>query len=140
MRYAKWKWGLEPFLPNHVVHQLFIVSLVMAVFFVVVFFFPGVFMLPEEPADPLNTPAHIKPEWYFLPAYQALKIVPTSIFKGAAEFIGIAVQGVALLALILLPFLDRSPTRSVRRRPALLVGSIVAILCVFALGIWGHYS
>ena len=140
MRYDKWKWGMEPFFPNHVVHQLFITSLVMVVFFVIVFFLPGIFMLPEEPADSLKTPEHIKPEWYFLPSYQALKLVPTSIFKGAAEFIGIALQGIAVLAIILLPFIDRNPERNVRKRRVLFVASILAVLFVIALGIWGHYS
>jgi len=141
MRYGKdWKWGLEPFFPNHVVHQFFMVTLVMAVFFVFVFFLPGIFMLPEEPADPTVTPAHIKPEWYFLPAYQALKLVPKSIFGKWAEFVGIAVQGVAVVALIFLPFIDRNPERHTRKRPLLFVGSIITILMLFALGVWGQYS
>ena len=140
MRYDKWKWGVEPFKPNHMVYQGLAVLPVLAVLVVVVVFVPGVFMLEQQPADPLVTPSDIKPEWYFLPAYQALKVVPISIFGHAAEFVGIMGQMVFLLAVILLPFWDRNPARHpAKRRLMMAAGAIVAIV-VLVLGICGHYA
>jgi ubiquinol-cytochrome c reductase cytochrome b subunit len=140
MRYDKWKRGLEPFFPNHVVHQLFIVCLVLIPFLLIVFFAPELFMLKEVPADPMNTPKHIKPEWYFLPAYQTLKIFPTQIFGKAAELVGVGAQGLFIAILLFLPFLDRNPERNVRKRPVLLAVSILCLLGIIGLGIWGKYS
>jgi len=147
MRYDKWKWGVEPFYPNHMLYQGIIVSLVLVVFLSVVFFAPDLFV-PEKvavhletPADPADTPPHIKPEWYFLPAYQWLKLFPAQWFPKSLAWIGallgILTQAAVMGVVILWPFLDRSRERDIRKRPILLVVAITGFLFVVALGISG---
>ncbi len=137
MRYDKWKWGVEPFYPNHMLYQGIIVSLVLLVLFVFVFFAPGVFMAPEIPADPAASPDHVKPEWYFLPTYQWLKYFPSEIFGSLGTLVGIMTQMPIMFVLVLLPFLDRSKERDTRRRPIFLATALVILLFVLAVGICG---
>jgi len=142
VRYTKdnWKWGVEPFFPHDVVHHAIVVTAVFVVFLVVVFSLQSVFMLPEEPADPMNTPAHIKPEWYFLPMYQGLKLFPSDIFGEWGKMLGVMAQGVAAVLLILLPFIDRSPERNPLKRMVFFAGGIIVILFIFVLGFCGKYD
>ena len=124
-----------PFFPNYLLQDMSSISIYLALFFVVLFFDPYVF-LPKDafiPADPFLTPAHIKPEWYFLPNYQTLKLFPS-------EFMGLAVQGGAMTFLALLPFIDRGLERHPLKRPVFMVCSIVGILLWLGLAIWGHFS
>jgi ubiquinol-cytochrome c reductase cytochrome b subunit len=78
-------------------------------------------------------PEGIKPEWYFLANYQTLKIFPS-------EIIGLAVQGLAILFLALLPFIDRGAERHPLKRPLFLMMSIGGILTWLGLTVWGHFS
>ncbi len=124
-----------PFFPNYVAEEIAVVSFVLAGLFAIAVFSPEVFIPADalEPADPFNTPAHIKPEWYFLWAYQTLKIMPT-------EFIGLAVQGAFMTFLALLPFVDRKAERHPFRRP-LFLSLFVGIIALFiGISVWGHYS
>lgn len=88
------------------------------------------------PADPLQTPEGIKPEWYFLPTYQLLKY-----FSGPlGKVVGIAVSGVPFLLLLVWPFLERSPGRHPRkRRWAVRIGLVAVALALF-FGFVGHIS
>ncbi len=88
------------------------------------------------PADPLQTPEGIKPEWYFLPTYQLLKY-----FSGPlGKLVGILVSAVPFILLLIWPFLERSPGRHPRRRRwAVGVGLAAVVLAVF-FGIVGHFS
>lgn len=142
MKYNKdnWHGELEPFFPNDAVDKGVIVSIILGIFVAVAFFYPGLFLPPEVPADPSNTPLHVKPEWYFLAAYQTLKLFPTSIFGDAAELMGMGVQVVAITGLMILPFLDRSPEKNWRRRPYFLKLVIAGLFVFIGLTIWGHYS
>jgi ubiquinol-cytochrome c reductase cytochrome b subunit len=79
------------------------------------------------------TPPHIKPEWYFLWAYQTLKIFPS-------ELLGLAAQVVAMTLLALLPFIDRGPERRPGRRPVFLTCYVLGILLFIAISYWGHVS
>lgn len=89
-----------------------------------------------EPADPLQTPAGIKPEWYFLPTYQLLKY-----FSGpAGKFLGILVSGVPFMLLMFWPLLERSPARRPRRRKWPVGIGIAAIVLALFLGFLGHIS
>jgi quinol-cytochrome oxidoreductase complex cytochrome b subunit len=89
--------------------QVVLVCLAVLMFFVV--FYPGFFIPPEAPADPTNTPEHIKPEWYFMGAYQALKEFKTiSIgenFEISGEVQGIVFQVFVLMAMFSVPFWER---------------------------------
>ena len=68
----------------------------------------------EAPADPTDTAYVPEPEWYFLPLYQLLKLVPGSMESSVA----VGVPTALLLGILALPFFDRGSTRSLRRRPA----------------------
>jgi ubiquinol-cytochrome c reductase cytochrome b subunit len=127
--------GGIPFFPHYVAKDAAMISFFLALTVYVVFFAPGLFFPPAafEPADPFITPAGIKPEWYFLWAYQTLKIFPS-------EFLGLAVQGAAVSLLLFLPFLDRSLERRPARRPLFVAGYVAGIAVFIALSVWGHFS
>ena len=86
----------------------------------------------EEPANPLHTPEHAKPEWYFLFLYQGLKVVP--------RIVGVTLPIVGGLVLLLLPFIDRNPQRSPRRRPVAIAIGIVCLIGIIVFTIWGWLS
>jgi len=101
-----------PFHPYYTVKDLVGVVVFAAVFAAVLFFEPtvnGLFLEHAnfEPADPLKTPEHIAPVWYFTPFYAILRAVPSKIF-------GVTLMGLAILALFVLPWLDNSPVKSIR--------------------------
>lgn len=127
--------GGIPFFPNYVTKDLIVIFSFLAIYMAVVFFAPGLFFPADafEPADPFNTPPGIKPEWYFLWAYQALKIFPS-------ELIGLAVQGIFIAFLMLFPFLDRGIERRPARRPVFVACFILGLLLFVGISIWGHYS
>ena len=132
--YEKHPGGI-PFFPNYVVKDAAIICFFIAFLLAIIFYAPGMFF-PEsafQPADPFVTPPHIKPEWYFLWAYQALKIFPS-------EIIGLGVQGAFMTFLALLPFLDRGPERRPAKRPLFVTCYVLGILLFVAISIWGHYS
>jgi ubiquinol-cytochrome c reductase cytochrome b subunit len=127
--------GGHPFYPYFVQKELFVVSVYFAVMFFIISFMPTLF-LPEDantPADPFKTPAHIKPEWYFLAPYQMLKIVPNKL-------LGISVQIVLMTLFILWPFFDTKEEENILKRPLLRTLFIVSVLAWFALTVWGRYS
>jgi ubiquinol-cytochrome c reductase cytochrome b subunit len=119
-KYAGWKRGVEPYFPNEVLFMSQVVLVLLAVLFIFAFFFVGVVLPPDEMANPLVTPEHIKPEWYFLAAYRWLKTVPN-------EQIGIISQIVVLVVALLLPFWDRGRERNTFKRPALLLLGFAAL-------------
>jgi ubiquinol-cytochrome c reductase cytochrome b subunit len=124
-----------PFYPHFIVEDLKVIYFFIALLFAFVFFYPQISFPPDAlvPADPLSTPEHIKPEWYFLANYQLLKLVPN-------EFLGIILQGAAAGLILALPFLDRCEERRAWKRP--IFGTIVflSVIVYIALIIWGHYS
>lgn len=127
--------GGIPFFPNYALQDLTSISLYLAFFLGIVFIDPYA-LFPKDAfvaANPFRTPAHIKPEWYFLANYQTLKIFPS-------EFIGLAVQGAAMAFLALLPFIDRGPEKHPLKRPLFLTCAVGGILLWIGLSIWGHYS
>jgi ubiquinol-cytochrome c reductase cytochrome b subunit len=103
-----------PFHPYYTVKDLFGAGFFLTIAAFILFFAPtfGGFFLEHDnfiPANPLVTPEHIKPVWYFTPYYAMLRAVPDKLF-------GVMVMGGATLILFLLPWLDRSPVRSIRYR------------------------
>lgn len=133
-RYEKHPGGI-PFFPNFMLADARSISLYIAFFLAVVFFCPYIFFPATAfiPANPYLTPAHIKPEWYFLANYQTLKIFPN-------ELVGLSIQAVAMNCLALLPFLDRGAEKHPLKRPLFMACSIAGILLWVGLTIWGHYS
>lgn len=101
-----------PFYPYFYVKDLFGFLLMMVVFMVFVFFYPNTLGHPDNyiPANPMVTPAHIVPEWYFLPFYAILRSIPHKLGGVIAMFAAIA-------GLALLPFINTSEVRSSAFRP-----------------------
>lgn len=129
----------EPFFPDHVLSNLIVIFLALGVLITLTTFFPAPM---EEKADPFVTPEHIKPEWYFLWAYQILKLAEKLIFLGqwAPKLIGLMGPALAIVVLVLLPILDRSKERHPRKRPLAIALGILGISLFIILTIWGHYS
>lgn len=137
----------EPFYPNHITKEVIVAYLTFGVLLVLIALLPP-HLHPK--ADPMTTPQHIKPEWYFLSMYQFLKIFPAQmpvlanipgvrVILGEGRAFSIVIQGLAMLVLLLVPFIDRNPERSPRKRPFAIVIGIIAILCVLSLSFWGRY-
>ncbi len=85
----------------------------------------------EAPADPYNTPLHVKPEWYFLGLYQLLKFVPKTV--------GVLIPIVGIAILVIWPFLDKKED-SKRARTIRIIGTAVVLIGYAALTIWGELS
>lgn len=105
-----------PFHPYYTVKDIVGVAVFLFVFCTVVFFFPemGGYFLEKpnfEISNPLKTPDHIAPVWYFTPFYAILRAVPA--IAGSA-FPGVLAMGAAIAVLFVLPWLDRSPVKSIR--------------------------
>jgi ubiquinol-cytochrome c reductase cytochrome b subunit len=110
-----------PFHPYYTVKDIVGVVVFLAFFSFVIFFIPegGGYFLEKpnfEPADPLKTPEHIAPVWYFTPYYAMLRAVTIDIGPLSAKFLGVIVMGAAVVILFFLPWLDRSPVKSIRYR------------------------
>jgi ubiquinol-cytochrome c reductase cytochrome b subunit len=101
-----------PFHPYYTIKDSVGIVVYFAVFAALVFFAPNYLGHPDNyiPANPLVTPAHIVPEWYFLPFYAILRAVPDKLGGVILMFASIAI-------LFVLPWLDTSPVRSMRFRP-----------------------
>ena len=101
-----------PFHPYYTIKDSVGICVYLLVFAMFVFFAPNYLGHPDNyiPANPLVTPAHIVPEWYFLPFYAVLRAVPDKLG-------GVALMFGAIAILFVLPWLDTSPVRSMRFRP-----------------------
>jgi ubiquinol-cytochrome c reductase cytochrome b subunit len=127
--------GGHPFYPHFFVRELFMIMFFFAVMFFIIAFAPTIFLPGDAntPANLFETPAHIKPEWYFLAFYQMLRIIPS-------KFLGIMLQVLAVSVFVLWPFFDSRRQRNLFRRP-LLLASFFALLALWAiLSIWGKHS
>ncbi len=116
-----------PFHPYYTVKDLFGIGVLLTLFAFVIFFAPevgGLFLEKDNfnPADPLVTPAHIVPVWYFTPYYAILRAVPDKL-------VGVILMGLAIMVLFILPWLDRSKVKSIRYKG---LGSKI-LLAVFAI-------
>ncbi len=129
-----------PFHPYYTVKDVLGVAVFLIVFSAIVFFAPemgGYFL--EHPnfdqADPLKTPAHIAPVWYFTPFYAILRAVPS--FAGTQVW-GVLAMGAAVVLIAFLPWLDKSPVKSIRYRgPKFKIMLTLFITAFIGLGILG---
>jgi ubiquinol-cytochrome c reductase cytochrome b subunit len=125
-----------PFHPYYTVKDIVGVVVFLIIFSIIVFFMPemGGWFLEKDnfiPADPLKTPEHIVPLWYFTPFYAILRAVPD-------KFLGVVAMGGAIFVLFLLPWLDRSPVKSIRYRGGIYKIAIgVFVVSFIALGYLG---
>lgn len=124
------------FHPYYTVKDLVGVVVFLAVFCSIVFFFPemGGYFLEKanfEQANPLKTPEHIAPVWYFTPFYAILRAIPDKLM-------GVMAMGAAVAVLFVLPWLDRSPVKSMRYKGWLSRIGLLLFCAVFViLGILG---
>jgi ubiquinol-cytochrome c reductase cytochrome b subunit len=139
------------FHPYYTVKDMVGVAVFLIVFSVVIFFAPemgGYFLEANNfvPANPLVTPAHIAPVWYFTPYYSVLRAVPPIL---NSQFPGVAAMGLSVMVFALLPWLDKSPVKSIRYRGTLykkwLAAFVVSFLVLGYLGtepsnIWGQFG
>ncbi|MDP3087455.1 MAG: cytochrome bc complex cytochrome b subunit [Methylotenera sp.] len=140
-----------PFHPYYSVKDLVGVVVFLMVFSAIIFFAPemgGYFLEANNfvPANPLVTPAHIAPTWYFTPYYSILRAVPPI---GISQFPGVAAMGLSVVAFAFLPWLDRSPVKSIRYKGNLYKGWLAAFVVSFLVlgylgtvpaNVWGQFG
>ncbi|GAB4357999.1 MAG: cytochrome bc complex cytochrome b subunit [Gammaproteobacteria bacterium] len=127
-----------PFHPYYTVKDIVGVAGFLIVFAAVIFFAPemgGYFLEPPnfEPADPLKTPEHIAPVWYFTPFYAMLRAVPPMF---GSQFPGVLVMFAAIAILFVLPWLDRSPVKSIRYKGILSKVALAIFIVSFVMLGW----
>ncbi len=125
-----------PFHPYYTVKDIVGVGVFLLIFCWIIFFNPemgGYFLEAPNftPADPLKTPEHIAPVWYFTPYYSILKAVPN-------QGLGVIAMAASLVILFFLPWLDKSPVLSMRyKSPIFKVALALFVICFFILGYLG---
>src|SRR5438477_745874 len=137
--------------PYYTIKDLVGVVFFLVIFSIVVFFMPdvgGYFLEANNfiPADPLKTPEHIAPVWYFTPYYAMLRAIPP---MAGSQFPGVAVMGAAVLLFFFLPWLDRGRVKSIRYRgPKYRVFFTLFLITFLILGylgvepttVWGEFG
>ncbi|PHS26387.1 MAG: cytochrome b [Methylophaga sp.] len=132
-----------PFHPYYSVKDIVGVVVFLFIFALILFYAPefGGWFLEKDnfiPADPLKTPEHIVPLWYFTPFYAILRAIPS---VAGSAFPGVLAMGAAQVLLFLLPWLDRSPVKSIRYRgPYFRWALVLFIISFLALGYLGTKS
>lgn len=140
-----------PFHPYYTVKDIMGLTVFLLVFAFIIFFAPemnGYFLEANNfiPADPLVTPAHIAPVWYFTPFYSILRAVPPIL---NSQFPGVAAMGLAVLIFFFVPWLDKSNVKSIRYKGALykkwLTAFVLSFIILGYLGtvpsnVWGQFS
>jgi len=121
-----------PFHPYYTVKDMFGLGVFLIFFALFVFFAPNYMGHPDNyiPANPLSTPAHIVPEWYFLPFYAILRAIPDKLGGVIAMF-------ASILILFVLPWLDTSRVRSAKFRPLYKLMFWPFVVCCIVLGYCG---
>jgi ubiquinol-cytochrome c reductase cytochrome b subunit len=123
-----------PFHPYYTIKDSVAICVYFIIYAILVFFFPNALGDPNNyiPANPLQTPPDIVPEWYFLPFYAILRSVPNKLG-------GVMLMFGAILVLFVLPWLDLSPVRSARFRPIYRVMFWLLPIAAIALGVVGAH-
>jgi ubiquinol-cytochrome c reductase cytochrome b subunit len=126
---VKSKADTVPFHPYYTVKDGFAIIVFMLLFAYFVFYAPNALAHAENyvPANPLQTPAHIVPEWYFLPFYAMLRAVPNKL-------LGVITMFGAIALLFVTPWLDTSKVRSMRYRPTMRWFFFAFIVVTLTLG------
>jgi quinol-cytochrome oxidoreductase complex cytochrome b subunit len=121
---------LRPFFPHYLLDEVIAWYVLLGVLVVLASLFPAGL---EAQANPLETPEHTKPEWYYLAVYELLKLVPIKVVGILLPIVGIAV-------LFVWPFLDRSPEVLIRRRKIVVGVATLLVLAVVLLTWRGYVS
>lgn len=116
---VKTKSDTVPFHPYYTAKDGWTVGLFMLIYSAFVFFMPNALGHPDNyiPANPMQTPAHIVPEWYFWPFYAILRAFTVDFLIVPAKLMGVLAMFSAILVWFFLPWLDKSPVRSAKFRP-----------------------
>ena len=124
-----------PFFPYYVAKDVFGMGVFLMIYFAVVFWAPNFMGHPLNyvPANPLVTPPHIVPEWYYLPFYAILRAIPDKL-------LGVIAMFGSILILFVLPWLDRHPVRSATFRPIFKIFFWVFVLNGLLLGYCGSQA
>jgi quinol-cytochrome oxidoreductase complex cytochrome b subunit len=127
-----------PFHPYFTYKDLFGLGVFVLIWAAFVFFAPNFMGHPDNyiPADPLVTPPHIVPEWYYLPFYAILRATPDILFINA-KLAGVIAMFGSILLLFFLPYLDKSKVRSANYRPAYRVAFWIFAADCILLGFCG---
>jgi len=140
-----------PFHPYYTVKDTVGVVVFLTIFSIIVFFVPemgGYFIEANNfiPANPLQTPEHIAPVWYFTPYYAMLRAVPSFL---DSQFWGVLVMGASVMVFFAMPWLDRGKVKSIRYRGTLykswLAAFVISFLVLGYLGVvpvtvWGQFG
>lgn len=121
-----------PFHPYYTIKDSFGITVFLIVYAAFVFYAPNYLGHPDNytPANPMVTPPHIVPEWYFLPFYAILRAVPDKLG-------GVILMFSAIAVLFVLPWLDTSPVRSAKFRPVYRICFWLLLIAGVGLGIVG---
>ncbi len=127
-----------PFHPYYTVKDSVGVIVFLILFAAVVFFAPemGGYFLEHNnfvPADPLKTPEHIAPVWFFPPFYSVLRANTGDFFGGPGKLCGVIFMGLATMLFFALPWLDRSPVKSIRYRGTLYKSALTIFVVSFLI-------
>jgi len=132
-----------PFHPYYTVKDIVGVVVFLMVFSMIVFFAPelgGYFLEYNNfiPANPMQTPPHIAPVWYFTPYYSILRANTVNFFWIDAKLWGVIFMGLSTMVFFLLPWLDRSPAKSIRYRGPIYKWALgIFVVVFFILGYLG---
>ncbi|MEM7542016.1 MAG: cytochrome b N-terminal domain-containing protein, partial [Pseudomonadota bacterium] len=132
-----------PFHPYYTVKDSMGIVGFLMLFCSVVFFAPemnGYFLEYNNfvPANPLATPEHIAPVWYFTPYYSILRANTVNFLWVDAKLWGVIFMGLGVMVFLLLPWLDRSPVKSIRYRgPYYKIALTTFVICFLILGYLG---
>jgi ubiquinol-cytochrome c reductase cytochrome b/c1 subunit len=132
---VKHKTDTVPFHPYYTVKDGFAVSVFLLLFACFVFFMPEALGHVDNniPANPLQTPPHIVPEWYLLPYYAILRAIPDKLM-------GVLALAGAIGCIFILPWLDRSKVRSMRYRPQAKLYFLIFVVDCIILGFCGAHE
>ncbi|MCP4230127.1 MAG: hypothetical protein GY771_08260 [bacterium] len=121
----------HPFWPHHVIEQIMLALLIVGTILLISVLVPAGL---AEKADPVTTPEHVKPEWYFLAVYQVLKFIPRTL----------GIVGMILVCVVLpfFPFfMDRNrEARRPKQRLIMFILGLVTMVWFVSFTIWGHFS
>src|SRR5262249_44361494 len=125
-----------PFHPYYTIKDLFGLTVFLLIYGVFVFYTPNFLGEPDNyiPANPMQTPNHIVPEWYLLPYYAILRSITFPILFISSKLAGVLLAFSSLFILFFLPWLDTSPVRSARFRPVYKWVFWLLVIDVIALG------
>ncbi|WP_417829666.1 cytochrome b [Thalassospira sp.] len=128
-----------PFHPYYTIKDLYGMGVFLIFFSAFVFFAPDYLGHPDNyiPANPLVTPPHIVPEWYFLPFYAILRSIDFTIFGIPAKLLGVLAMFASIVILFVIPWLDTSKVRSSKFRPVYKWFFWLFVIDTFILGYCG---